>query len=261
MIWSPQILYNIVNNNRYMYPFFYFFFTNLEKVTYLLFLIKNEGNNITNINKYTIIISFIYLLLSIVILFLQSFLGPRFMLSMKYHKKEFSINIPYRLLKDKSKSQLYKKICIICLSKTSDIAKKEEKNKASNENKNDNVAKSLDNSMETNIENNNITTSRIDLVTSANQSDNNNLSNARQSLRVIRNSIKLFINALRNLGVNLKNILLESLFSFYLIKRKLKNKVIMLVPCGHIFHSICLSEWLKNKSKCPICSGELPEFK
>ena len=122
----------------------------------------------------------------------------------------------------KSKSNLYKEICVICLSNISDIAKKEEKNdknKASNENKNDNIISNLDNPMEANnVINNSSTTSRIDLVSSINKQLYHNKSNVSQSLRVIRNLIKLFINVLGNLGLNLKDILSEGLFSFYIIK-------------------------------------------
>ena len=267
MIWSPQIFHNIINNNRYIYPFFYIFFTSLEEIIYFFLAILIKDDNTNNINKSDIIISFTYISLSIVILYLQAFLGPRFMLPSKCYKKEFSIYISYKeLLKDKSKSKLYKEICIICLSNISDIAKKEEKNdknKISNNNKNDNITKNLDNPMETNNENNNsITTHRIDLVSSINiKSDNNNIINANQSLRVIRNSIKLFINAIGNLGLNLKLILSEGLFSFLIIENNFKNKEIILLPCGHIYHSICLNEWLRKKRICPICSRSIEELK
>ena len=262
-IWSPQILHNIVNNNRYIYPLFYIFFTTLEKVFYLFLIVKMEKPTSIQLNKYVIIISFTYLSLSIVILYLQTFLGPRFMLPLKCYKKEFIIYISYEeLLKEKSKSNLYKEICVICLSNISDIAKKEEKNdknKASNENKNDNnIISNLDNPMEANnVINNSSTTSRIDLVSSINKQLYHNKSNVSQSLRVIKNIIKLFINVLGNLGLNLKDILSEGLFSFYIIKEN-KNKEIMLLPCGHIFHSICLNQWFRRKRICPICSRSIP---
>ena len=267
MIWTPQILHNIINNNRYIYPLFYIFFSTFDKLFYLFLFNKMENHNMRNINKYIIIISTLYISSCIIILYLQTFLGPRFMLPSACYKKEISIYISNKeLLKDKSKSKLHNEICIICLAKILDIANKKEKNDNNttdneNENKN-NIPKNSDNKIETNIDNNNsITTSRIDLVSSENnQTDSNNISNTSQSLRIIRNLIKLFIKTLKKIGFNLKDILSEGLFSFYIKRGNLKNKEIMLLPCGHIYHSICLNEWLDRKRICPICSKSIPEI-
>jgi hypothetical protein len=127
MIWTPQILHNITNNNRYIYPSFYIFFTTFDKLFYLYLFNKMENHTIRNINKYTKIISIMYLFLSIIILYLQTFLGPRFMLPSRFHKKEFSIYKSYKeILKEKSKSTIYNEICIICFSTILNIVKKEE---------------------------------------------------------------------------------------------------------------------------------------
>ena len=269
MIWTPQILHNIINNNRYIYPFFYIFFSTFDKLFYLFLFNKMENHSIRNINKYIIIISIIYISSCIIILYLQTFLGPRFMLPSACYKKEISIYISNKeLLKDKSKSKLHNEICIICLAKILDIANKKEKNDnntTNNENENENknnIPKNSDNKIETNIDNNiSITTSRIDLVSSENnQSDSNNISNISQSLRIIRNLTKLFIKTLKKIGSNLKDILSNGLFNFYIKRGNLKNKEIMLLPCGHIYHSICLNEWLDRKRICPICSKSIPEI-
>ena len=191
------------------------------------------------------------------------------MLPSACYKKEISIYISNKeLLKDKSKSKLHNEICIICLAKILDIANKKEKNDnntTNNENENENknnIPKNSDNKIETNIDNNiSITTSRIDLVSSENnQSDSNNISNISQSLRIIRNLTKLFIKTLKKIGSNLKDILSNGLFNFYIKRGNLKNKEIMLLPCGHIYHSICLNEWLDRKRICPICSKSIPEI-
>jgi len=269
MIWTPQILHNIINNNRYIYPFFYIFFSTFDKLFYLFLFNKMENHSIRNINKYIIIISIIYISSCIIILYLQTFLGPRFMLPSACYKKEISIYISNKeLLKDKSKSKLHNEICIICLAKILDIANKKEKNDnntTNNENENENknnIPKNSDNKIETNIDNNiSITTSRIDLVSSENnQSDSNNISNISQSLRIIRNLTKLFIKTLKKIGSNLKDILSNGLFNFYIKRGNLKNKEIMLLPCGHIYHSICLNEWLDRKRICPLCSKSIPEI-
>lgn len=261
MIWTPQILHNIVNNNKYIYPFFYIFFTTFDKLFYLFLFNRMESSNSSNINKIIIITSIIYVLLSIVILYLQTILGPRFMLPSIFHKKKMLTYISYNeLLKDKSKSKLHNEICIICFL---NILKEEnnENNTTSNDNRNT-IVKNLDNQETSNENNNSITTSRIDLVSSANnQSDKNNkISIVIKFLRVIKNSIKLFINAFVKIGFNLKNILSHGLFSFYIIADNFNNKEIMLLPCGHIYHSLCLNEWFERKRVCPICLKSIPEI-
>jgi len=256
MIWTPQILYNIVNNNKYIYPFVYICFSTSDIIFifYHFYLLEIYEY------KYIFIICSIYILLSIVILYLQAFLGPRFMLPSKYHIKEFSIYKSYKeILKDKSNYKIYNEICIICLNY---IVKKEE----NNTNNNNNIIKNMDIHIEISNENNNsISTNRNDLISSI--KDNNNINNVSQCLRVIRNTyysfdskIKNLISAFKNLGLNLKSILSDGLFNFYIIKENFKAKEIMLLPCGHIYHSACLNLWLKKKEICPVCSKSIAEF-
>jgi hypothetical protein len=259
MIWTPQILYNIINNNKYIYPFIYIFFSTSNIIIILLISYLFD---IFDANKYILIICYIYILLSVVILYLQTFLGPRFMLPSKFHKKEFSIyKSSKEILKEKSKSTIYNEICIICFATILNIVKKEQ-NKVNNKN-------TIDTHIKISNENNIcITTKRNYLISNNNnQSDNNNINNASQSLRVIKFSchsfnskIKKFINVFKKLGLIFKSILSEGLFNFYIIKEDPKTKEIMLLPCGHIFHTVCLNLWLEKKKICPICSKSIAEY-
>ena len=43
-------------------------------------------------------------------------------------------------------------------------------------------------------------------------------------------------------------------------KRDPFNAIVMLTPCGHLFHVDCLQQWMKLKNTCPECRGELPIY-
>lgn len=36
-------------------------------------------------------------------------------------------------------------------------------------------------------------------------------------------------------------------------KRKNNDFIIMILPCNHKFHLICIQEWFKMKLNCPLC--------
>ncbi len=49
------------------------------------------------------------------------------------------------------------------------------------------------------------------------------------------------------------------------IKKWLKNmegkntkKKYMITPCDHVFHTICLEKWMRQKNECPYCKGAIP---
>ena len=49
------------------------------------------------------------------------------------------------------------------------------------------------------------------------------------------------------------------------IKRWIKNiegkavkKKYMITPCDHVFHTLCLEKWMKQKNECPYCKGVIP---
>ncbi|KAI0984677.1 hypothetical protein GJ496_002174 [Pomphorhynchus laevis] len=45
-----------------------------------------------------------------------------------------------------------------------------------------------------------------------------------------------------------------------LIKFENKHQVKKLSKCGHVFHAICLNEWLREHHKCPYCRQALNEY-
>ena len=41
-------------------------------------------------------------------------------------------------------------------------------------------------------------------------------------------------------------------------KNKLTKKSIMITPCHHIYHTICLETSLQSKNICPVCRSKIP---
>lgn len=38
-----------------------------------------------------------------------------------------------------------------------------------------------------------------------------------------------------------------------LLNKTAKNKVVMRLPCGHLFHCLCIKKWEHNQHTCPLC--------
>ena len=36
------------------------------------------------------------------------------------------------------------------------------------------------------------------------------------------------------------------------------KKKYMITPCDHVFHTVCLEKWMKQKNECPYCKGSIP---
>ena len=39
---------------------------------------------------------------------------------------------------------------------------------------------------------------------------------------------------------------------------KTRNKKYMITPCDHVFHTVCLEKWMRQKNECPYCKGVIP---
>jgi len=39
---------------------------------------------------------------------------------------------------------------------------------------------------------------------------------------------------------------------------KTTKKKYMITPCDHVFHTVCLEKWMRQKNECPYCKGVLP---
>ena len=115
-MWTPQIIHNMIYNNKYILPMFFIFSSSLIRMIYP-FYFRGYENNFAYLKceKNIILISYGYILFSIIFLYLQGFLGPRFLLPSKYHKKKADF---YRTKKEllKEKPDTIKGECVICLT-------------------------------------------------------------------------------------------------------------------------------------------------
>ena len=327
VLWIPQIIHNIITNNRYGLPFIYIFACTFDRIINPFYFrcFKNNFFMInTNSNFFISII--IVEFFPILILLMQTFKGPRFMLAQKY--KEF----PYAFYKSKEELQnnnkdINNKECIICLmpifSEEKKIAKIEMKEKISNiveegekiDGKNNKSEDSTQSQNSTELEKDNI--SDINIILQESKVDGSLLKNEEKSnINVNTNTNSLIKKEDVNKKINTKNeddkkkeeeevfnvkqnenilkkgeeevfnvkqkenilkkeywfkkvicftsfinkvveilkiFIKKNILNFYKSSSNIENKLYMLTPCKHIFHSECLENWLEQKKECPNC--------
>lgn len=114
-LWIPQIIHNIISNNRYGFPFIYIFGCTIDRIIYpFYFRVYKDNFFMLKTNNTFFIIILIFIIFTILFLLIQTFLGPRFMLSEEYQQ------FPYCFYKNKEElPNNYKDInneeCVICL--------------------------------------------------------------------------------------------------------------------------------------------------
>jgi hypothetical protein len=75
---------------------------------------------------------------------------------------------------------------------------------------------------------------------------------------VIENESK--INHNKTIIRKIKQIFTQSKENIQNICKKTKKSNLMITPCHHVFHSVCLENWMNVKLICPLCNHELPDF-
>ena len=298
-LWTPQILHNIYENNKYIYPTIYIITTTLYRIMFPFYFRGYESNfTYLKTEKFLIIILLSYILFTIIFLYLQLFLGPRFMLSSKYQKKNGDFHkTKEELLEERPNSK--NEECVICLSQ---LFNEEENINSSN--KNNDIVVDVDLSKNENDSSSDSPTelqsaiyndggqkkSIIDLMKSQikqqNVSIKNNFENHNNSAKIgnnykynkmnSNNNESLAINvksnkiknnkkynghkALHSMKKIIKVIFCENLFSFYKVPINLGEKKYMLIYCGHVFHSVCLEKWFDRKKECPSCRASMEAY-
>ena len=273
LLWLPQIIYNMISNNKYGFPFIYILANSIDRLLYPLYFRAYENNYFGLRANYNIfILSLIIILLTICILLKQTFTGPRFLLPYKYqeYKNEFYKNFD----EIKSICKDINEECVICLmpifpeEPTQMMEMKDNSNSMENSTEND-----TENSSDKNSMNDNISDTIIENNVIINSVENN-LSDSNKLLIKEENEIKIEIKETNQKENNenknesyfnkvkrkLKEFFKYNFFYFYKNPNKINNKPYITTPCKHIFHSDCLEKWLEHKMECPNCRASLDKY-
>ena len=249
ILWVPQILQNIIKNNKFIFPLIYIIGNTLDRIIIPLYF--RGFDNFFSVKRNLLFILFIlsFIVLCIIILYLQLFFGNRFFLSEKYQKEDFNY---YRTKEEliAYKENIASEECVICLFPIFDI---ETENNNSNEINN--------NSKKTN---NDEILKGEEVIASLNSDHlNNNLyikANTNPDEQILKLEIKDYGKEITN-KLSFKQILriifCKNFFSFYKLNENIYNKQYMLTPCHHVFHTECLETWFERKKECPNCRTQL----
>ena len=315
----PQIVHNIVTNNRIGLPIIYLLGCAIDRIIYPFFFRGIEDSFfMLKPNKtmfLTIIIIFIF---NIIILLVQILYEPRFMLPKKYRHS------PFNFYKNRDElTNYFKDInneeCVICLLPIFDERKKTEnkttemkeyspckdfdkeaeiyfnnniKNEIDENDSTDNSQETEDKTCNTDDININLNESKIKGSLLKNEDDNNlliidknNIIKKRKNndkdknddknnniqpteeikdevFKVKENNIIFFTifcfkSIIIKIFLILKICMKKNFIFFYKQSSNIYNKLYMVTPCKHVFHSECLEEWLEHKRECPNCRAPL----
>ena len=260
LLWLPQIIYNIISNNRCGYPFIFILACSLDRVVYPFYFRSYEDNYFElKPNFFIFMILLLIIIFSTIILLIQTFAGPRFMLPYRYQdiKNEFYKN--YDEIKN-----LFKDIneeCVICLmpifpeEKYEMIEMKENNyivNLENNDNENNNKEQIIDSVLLNTNEDARINDSNKLLIKESDEKNEKIKMNHQ-----LKNKEK---KCVRSIIEFIKDFFRYNFFSFYKSSSNINNKPFILTPCKHIFHSYCLDKWLEQKKECPNCRKSLVDY-
>lgn len=237
LIWIPQIIYNIKSNNKYGYPFIYILSSTFDKLIYPLYFrgIKNNFLGAED-NFILIFIMIIFVVFTIIIMYMQVLKDPRFMLSISYSQ---SNQLKFDFYKDINelftiRNNIGSEECVICLLPIFEYEKDimiemKDKNITKIEEKEDEEEKiDSDNNCE---ENNNLVNNENETCDSSvliiNKSEDNNNSNISNIPFIISDNEK-------NKNENYNKINMKDEKEIYLKKEEYINKETL----NYIFNKI-----------------------
>ena len=262
-LWIPHIIYNVKSNNRYGYPFIYVLSSTLDKLIYPIYFRGYKGNFIEcRANEFLITSLVLFVIFTIIILYIQIFINPRFMFSKSYQKSEYNF---YKTKQEliSIRSDIGSEECVICLSPIFDIEKESNNNK---------MIEMEDKSEKKEFKQNEEKLDELDSTNNTSLSTINNIEEENEEKEKIIVNIKeekkdknLIDNSSNNIFKKIWNII-KILFTknfFYFYKKNslvLNGELYMYTPCSHVFHSECLEKWFEFKKECPNCRISMKEY-
>ena len=272
-LWTPQIMHNIIDNNKYMYPTFYILSTTLDRMIYPLYF-RGYGDNFFQLKNdlYLMAALLSLILITIIILYLQAIIGPRFMLPQKYQKNNTIFYKSREELLEESPDCI-KEECVICLSPLIE-------GNSNNDSKNSNLNVIINNKEN---ENENSVDSPTELkAETTSRTLNGNIEINNNNKNILKKELHIFKNNKDSLAISVKNkqnhnhedynfsfkniiklmamIFYKNMFKFYKFKTNKGNKNYMIIACGHIFHATCIEKWFDRKKECPSCRASMEEY-
>ena len=259
ILWFPQILYNIISFNRYSFPFIFILANSIDRLIYPFYFRAYKNNYFElETNIYIFILALIIIISNVIILLIQSYAGPRFMLPKKYQEKT---NEYYKELDEiKNFCKDINEECVICLMPIYQEGKIEmvemKENNNSNEDDITNEEKLSESNMSNNIEDNNINDDKNLLIKEENSKNEKTEVEINNQNNQDRKCLKIF----KKTNMHIKEFFKYNFFYFYKSSSNINNKPYILTPCKHVFHSDCLDKWLEVKRECPNCRTSLDKY-
>ena len=278
-LWIPQIVFNINKNNRYGYPFIYIIGSTIDKLIYPIYFRGFKGNFIgCKVNENLISLMVLFVLFTIVILYIQIFSNPRFMCPKSYYKNEFNF---YKTKQEliSIKSDIGLEECVICLSPIFEIEPNPNNKMIEMEDKsNKNISKEDEEKLDVldNIKNNpkeekekldaldystnNLTLSTNNSLDEEGEEKDKIINNNNNNIIIKDNAQSGNNNIIKQIWKIIKILFTDNFFSFYKKGSDSNGELYMYTPCSHVFHTECLEKWFEFKKECPNCRISMKEY-
>ena len=263
-LWIPQIIFNIKRNNRYSYPFLYIISSTFDKLIYPIYFRAFKDNFIgSKVNSNLITIMILFVIFTIIILYVQIFYEPRFMLPKSFHKNEFNFyKTKNELISIRKDIELEE--CVICLTPIFEIELNQNNKMVEMEDK------SNKNINEEKLDISDDSTNNSSILTNSNINEegdeqekiiiNNNLSESDNAKLIEKNNIPEKKNILMTIIKIIKILFIDNFFCFYKASIASNGELYMFTPCSHVFHRECLEKWFEFKKECPNCRISMKEY-
>ena len=263
-LWIPQIIFNIKRNNRYSYPFLYIISSTFDKLIYPIYFRAFKDNFIgSKVNSNLITIMILFVIFTIIILYIQIFYEPRFMLPKSFHKNEFNFyKTKNELISIRKDIELEE--CVICLTPIFEIELNQNNKMVEMEDKSNKTIN------EERLDISDDSTNNSSILTNSNINEegdeqekiiiNNNLSESDNAKLIEKNNIPEKKNILMTIIKIIKILFTDNFFCFYKADIASNGELYMFTPCSHVFHRECLEKWFEFKKECPNCRISMKEY-